>query len=329
MYSLSDSPLLGRLMPRQTRYSTAHRVVVLLVMIFVTDFIATIPMYMLFTSATGDTLRALLQGVANGSVSEQMYTEAIMTLSETMSGSVAGILCCLWGTAATIGGCVLFVRLEEGKPLSAAGLSERPKRAVPGYLVGALAGLLMMGAAVGLLVLLKAVTVGRANGNLLVLCLLAVGYGIQGMAEEFLFRGVLLTWFLGDGRRNPWIALTLSAGLFALAHVGNNGFSILAFLNIMLFGLLTGLLTFRTGSVYAAAGLHSLWNFAEGCVFGISVSGLATTDSILSCVFVPGKTLSTGGAFGIEGGFATTLVFLVALLLLLFVPKKKEKPVVL
>jgi hypothetical protein len=55
-----------------------------------------------------------------------------------------------------------------------------------------------------------------------------------------------------------------------------------------------------TRSLWFAMGLHTAWNFLQGSIFGVAVSGNgAPTDSLLQPL-IQGNQWLTGGAFGIE-----------------------------
>ena len=153
------------------------------------------------------------------------------------------------------------------------------------------------------------------------LILYLFGFLIQGAAEEILLRGYFMISLTATAK--PLTAAVTSSLLFSLLHVGNAGTSFLSILNVFLFGLLLGFLVFRTGSLWLAAGLHGAWNFAEGCLFGLPVSGISPGHSILASVPDATRTLTNGGAFGPEGGAVTTLVLLLALGIFFLLPTKR------
>jgi membrane protease YdiL (CAAX protease family) len=105
--------------------------------------------------------------------------------------------------------------------------------------------------------------------------------------------------------------------------LGNPNVSFIALINIFLFGLFASLLTLRRGSIWMVGAIHSMWNFAQGNLFGIPVSGLTGLPSPLTATVKEGtwQTLISGGSFGLEGGLAVTVVLLVACGLVLFLPK--------
>lgn len=132
--------------------------------------------------------------------------------------------------------------------------------------------------------------------------------------EEFLCRGFLFHYFLSGGIVR---ALLCSSFLFSLLHLGNPGFTALAFINLFLAGLLMGLVMYVTDSLFAAVGVHITWNWVQGILLGIPVSG---TDSIgfFSTKGTNHSDILTGGMFGLEGSIVCTIgLFLFAVGLIL------------
>lgn len=69
-----------------------------------------------------------------------------------------------------------------------------------------------------------------------------------------------------------------------------------------------------------------MWNFAQGNIFGISVSGMDMMGSVFSFAPTNEGELINGGTFGLEGGLAVTIVLILATIAVLLV---KVKPVTL
>jgi membrane protease YdiL (CAAX protease family) len=78
---------------------------------------------------------------------------------------------------------------------------------------------------------------------------------LQAIGEEYAFRGYAMQAF-GALTRRPWIAIVLSAALFALAHGIQNA---PLFLDRFAFGLMAGYVVFRTGGLEAGIAMH-IWN---------------------------------------------------------------------
>lgn len=80
---------------------------------------------------------------------------------------------------------------------------------------------------------------------------------LQAAGEEYVFRGYLMQAF-GSLTRNKWVALLLTATLFATAH-GVQNFPL--FFDRFVFGLIAGWLVIRTGGLEAGIAMHILNNF--------------------------------------------------------------------
>lgn len=141
--------------------------------------------------------------------------------------------------------------------------------------------------------------------------------------EELLFRGYMLQTFTRSG--NAWPAIIGTSILFGMAHAGNPNVSGIAILNTFLAGIWFGVAWLRTDSLWLPIGLHVSWNWVQGNVFGVEISGLTTlitaplmreTDS--------GPAWLTGGDYGIEGGIGCTAALAVSIAALWFVRKAES-----
>ena len=219
---------------------------------------------------------------------------------------------------------ILFCRWLQKR--RAATLGFRKSKAATEYLVGAAFGILTISMTVGISALTGAFTFSTARVSVPLLLLYLLGFGIQGMAEETLCRGYFLT---SMARRNPvWAATLVSSLVFGLLHIANPGFGILPLVNIALIGASFGVYFLKRGNIWGVSAMHSFWNFFQGNVYGISVSGTGAGNGAtpLVAASVPGKELWNGGAFGIEGSLPCTIVCVITLLLFLFVlPKKRDE----
>ncbi len=131
------------------------------------------------------------------------------------------------------------------------------------------------------------------------LALLLIGFLIQGGLEELVLRGG----FYGSLRRgiSPFSAAVASSGMFALAHVGNPGFTLASGVNTFLAGVLLCVLFERTGSLWAPTIVHGIWNFAIGGLLSLPVSGIEIFR--LFDARLTGPDAWTGGTYGPEGSW--------------------------
>ena len=235
------------------------------------------------------------------------------------------MLISLFATTATVAVVLVYCLAMERRTLASLGFIRRG--AVNEYAVGLLAGLGLFGLPVLLCAVTGAVTLSPAadTSSLILLPLFFVGFLIQGMSEEMLCRSYLM---VSLARKWPlWACAVTNALLFSLLHLGNPGVTAIALVNIFLFGLFASLLTLRRGSIWMVGAIHSMWNFAQGNLFGIPVSGLTGSPSPLVTEMGEGKwqALVGGGSFGLEGGLAMTVVLAVACVTVWFASTKKSE----
>ena len=130
--------------------------------------------------------------------------------------------------------------------------------------------------------------------------------------EEFITRGYMLNNYMKS--INKYLALFLVSVLFAAVHGANPNVSLVALLNIILAGLLLGIYYVHRKNLWFPVGLHIGWNFFQGVIIGSPVSGI-NVDSILGLKFI-GNDWLTGGEFGFEASLVTSVVLLVATILI-------------
>lgn len=143
---------------------------------------------------------------------------------------------------------------------------------------------------------------------------------VVGFLEEILFRGIIfriLQNWLGS-----WIALALSVVFFVLAHMGNEGATLIGLAAVAAAGLLLSAAYMVTQRLWLSIGIHVGWNFTQGGLFSVPVSGHPAQGMIQGAL--SGPTWLTGGAFGVEGSvFAVVTVLAAGVALLTYVAKHK------
>ena len=249
---------------------------------------------------------------------------ATIAIPNSLAGDTS-MLISLFATTATVAAVLVYCLAIERRTPESLGLIRRG--AVAEYAVGLAAGLGLFGLPVLLCVVTGAMSLSPAESmpSFWVVLLFFAGFLIQGMSEELLCRSYLM---VSLSRKWPlWVCAVSNALLFSLLHVGNPGVTAVALINIFLFGLFASMLTLRRGSIWMVGAVHSMWNFAQGNLFGIPVSGLAGSPSPLVAEMGEGgwQALVNGGSFGLEGGLAVTAVLAVACAIVLFVPTKKAE----
>jgi len=188
---------------------------------------------------------------------------------------------------------LILVKAIERRPLSE--LASRSL--VPQGLLGVLIGLALFSAVVAVLWLAGSYeATGTDPGAPWLGALLVVGLG-AGIGEEIMFRGVLFR--IVEEGLGTWWALAISALLFGALHIANPGATLWSSAAIAIeAGLLFGLLYHVTRSLAICMGVHAAWNFAQGTIYGIPVSGARADGWLVSTR--SGPDWLSGGVFGAE-----------------------------
>ena len=151
--------------------------------------------------------------------------------------------------------------------------------------------------------------------NFISLCVFA-------FSEELLTRGFMMTAL--KTTRNKWIIFCGSSLLFSLLHLLNSGVTLISTINTFLAGLLFAYMFIKSGKLWLPSGYHIAWNFLQGDVFGMNVSG-SEQFSVFNTTMGT-NSLLTGGSYGPEGGILVTIVlFAGALYVRLAVKTPKSK----
>ncbi|MBI3862114.1 MAG: CPBP family intramembrane metalloprotease [Planctomycetia bacterium] len=150
---------------------------------------------------------------------------------------------------------------------------------------------------------------------------------VMAFYEEILCRGYLLQNLI-DIRR-PVFGVLFSSTVFWLLHAMNPAAWSLPLVSVNLFaaGVTLALAYCASGNIWFPTGMHFGWNFAQGVLFEVPVSGLKTNGLIDVRLVETMPVWLTGGEFGIEGSLLTTIaeVWMSALLLAVLV-KRNSMP---
>ena len=194
------------------------------------------------------------------------------------------------------------------------------------YGIGLVVGFVMMAVIVLVGVVTGSMTLtfnpeAATGAGIGMLVLLFFGFVLQGMSEEVLWRGYFLV-SLARKKGYMWMAVIVNAVAFAALHLGNAGIAPLAFVNLILFGIFASVYFVKRGNIWGIAAIHSIWNFAQGNIFGVLVSGNDFGTTVFESEINESMTLVNGGDFGLEGGILVTIVLVVGTVVMLMTKQK-------
>ena len=187
----------------------------------------------------------------------------------------------------------LAIRYLGERPRDDLRLADAPK----GLGIGLLFGAVLFSAVVGVAAIADVYNI-IGEGGTSDLIRLAIGIAIiPGFMEELLLRGILFRWIEEFG--GSWVALLLTSALFGYLHINNpNATAFSSFAIALEAGVLLGGAYMLTRNLWMAIGLHAAWNFTQGWIFDVPVSG-TNQDGMVEAQ-LSGPELLSGGAFGLE-----------------------------
>ena len=258
---------------------------------------------------------------SSGEISEEAFLDIYTKIIENTPWWVTCIT--LFASGALIAGAIIYCKFFEKRSIASLGI--RRSNIGLEYGLGAMIGLVMYALTVLIAYLCGSVTIDISSKMSLAIIPFLLAFIVQGAGEEIFVRGYFMTSVARDYK--VVLAVVFSSAVFSILHGANAGASLIALINVFLFGIFEAIYILKRGDIWGACAIHSLWNFAQGNIFGSNVSGMIKMPSILELTANPDMTNANGGSFGLEGGFACTIVIIVAIgILLLVKPKQSELP---
>ncbi|MCH5268541.1 MAG: CPBP family intramembrane metalloprotease [Lachnospiraceae bacterium] len=268
-----------------------------------------------------DEFMSIVSDMANGQMDTTTYYAKVQSMALNIPEWLK--ICILLLEILMIIVILLYCRFLEKRKLRTMGF--RKKNMISQYLLGALGGILFFSVAYLICIVTGGIRFKGFSDNIAPIYIVGyfAGYMIQGMAEEVLCRGYL---FVSLSRRNSVVySAVLSALVFSVLHGSNSGVSLLALLNIFLFGIFAALMLVYFENIWIVGAFHSFWNFAQGNLYGIQVSGNALQPSFFVSENHSGMAFINGGNFGVEGGLGVTVVFVLGIAVLLYLLNQQGK----
>lgn len=199
---------------------------------------------------------------------------------------------------------VVFRRFVDRRPISSMGWKPWNLKTLGSVALGTLAGFLLMTLSTVLILGLGGLQLrlGQPHWDPIILFLPLL---VAAFMEEIIIRGYMLQNFLDRAR--PIVGIIASTLVFWLLHGLNPDAwsSPWPSLNLLLAGILLSEVYILTDNIWAPTALHFAWNYTQGPLLGIAVSGIPLRG-ILHISSLPEKpNWLHGGPFGLEGSAIT------------------------
>lgn len=221
---------------------------------------------------------------------------------------------------------ILYCRIFEKRKAVTMGF--RKKGFLLEYGKGIVYGLLLLAASYGICMLTGSMTLKPAfidRHALLMLAGYLIGYLIQGMAVEVIFRGCLLVSL--SRRYSVFSSVLITSVFFVMMYGSGAGATSITFLNVFLLSIFLSLLFLLTENIWIVAAFHGIWNFIQGSVFGIAGSSASAEEqtSLFHVYVDENLAVINGGNSTIVSGMAVTLLLLVAVGLVWYLLGRRGK----
>ncbi len=280
-----------------------------ILIVLVTFFVITLIFTVIFSIVYG-----VFAVITSGQTDPIALTQNIM--NDSLFTSLSGIL----QNVAMVIPVLVFWKVFDRKPFSDMGLTSF-RHGAKDFLYGLALGAVTISAVFVVLLLSGQISVTNDflspdfSWMLIVDLILMI---FVGFGEEIFSRGYCMSVLR---RSNITLIFIVPNLIFGLLHVLNKNFGFVPLINIFLVGVLFSLMFYKRGNIWMPIGYHITWNYFQGSIFGLPVSGNEIkglyTSKLLS------ENIFNGGGFGPEGGLLVTLLMVVSIAMFYLLSGKK------
>ena len=235
-------------------------------------------------------------------------------------GSTAGMYFLFIGIWA-----VLFLNalIKKNRPLFKAYGTGCAGNNVKNLLIGYLIGFGMNGLAILMAWMHGDIYMYFDRFELVPFLILFVAVFVQSAAEEMVCRGFIYQRVLRTYRDKFWLAVIVNSVFFGAIHLGNDGISALAIVDLVVTGLLFTAMVYYFDSLWMAMAAHAGWNFTQSILAGLPNSGMVVPYSVFKLDAATARdSFFYNVAFGVEGTVPAIAIQVVVLAALVVIGRK-------
>lgn len=211
---------------------------------------------------------------------------------------------------------VLFLNalIKKNRPLfKAYGIGCKGNNAL-NLLIGYLIGIGMNGLAILLAWMHGDIKMHFDRFELIPFLILFAAVFVQSAAEEMVCRGFIYQRVLRTYRNKYWLAVIINSVFFGLIHLGNDGVTVMAIVDLIVTGLLFSAMVYYFDSLWMAMAVHAGWNFTQSILAGLPNSGNVVPYSVFKLDAATARdSFFYNVGFGVEGTIPAIAIQLVVL----------------
>lgn len=216
---------------------------------------------------------------------------------------------------------LLKVLIDRQSPMA---MGFHPQGSVADFLTGGVVGGFIFLCALTAAVFggFAAIDMSVAGFSMTAMALGAAGAILAAAGEEVMLRGYVLQELMG--KFSTAASVVVSSLFFTLLHANaliGNEMAAVGALNIFLASVLLSLAYLATRTLWLPIGIHAGWNFVQGPLLGINVSG-AEIGAGWHPVTLSGPAMMTGGSFGFEGSLLGVIGPAVGILMMVLMRRR-------
>jgi membrane protease YdiL (CAAX protease family) len=225
-------------------------------------------------------------------------------VSRSLDEHIVSIILSLMATLFTFW---FFKKFVDREPLSEAGITNH--QFGKQFILGAILGTTIISLGFFILFAAGEIVPRRSEATAIDMTKGLILYLMVSANEEFLLRGYIQVNLSRSFHR--YFAIVLASSVFAGLHIFNMGISNISLINLTLSGILLGVNFLFIKNIWYSVGLHFMWNYVQGFVFGFHVSGTDVPSFFEVKYYQPG--IWNGGVFGFEGSAVCTILLAISI----------------
>ena len=211
---------------------------------------------------------------------------------------------------------VLFLNalIKKNRPLfKAYGIGCKGNNAL-NLLIGYLIGIGMNGLAILLAWMHGDIKMYFDRFELIPFLILFAAVFVQSAAEELVCRGFIYQRVLRTYRNKYWLTVIINSVFFGLIHLGNDGVTVMAIVDLIVTGLLFSAMVYYFDSLWMAMAVHAGWNFTQSILAGLPNSGNVVPYSVFKLDAATARdSFFYNVGFGVEGTIPAIAIQLMVL----------------
>lgn len=191
------------------------------------------------------------------------------------------------------------------------------------FFIGCLIGFLLNSICALSAIINKDLSLSLGSFSIITLIISFLVITIQSTAEELVCR-LFVYQNLRRISKSPLVWILVNSIFFGLLHIANDGVTILAIIDIIIYGIFMSLLVYYFDSIWLVSAIHTSWNFTQNIILGLPNSGIKSTISVYNIIYSKNSFFYDIN-FGVEGTLFCILLLTISTFIIYLLFRKNRK----